>query len=68
MKQKIVATFFNTREKILTDNNPSETPWNFYNIDERGINIRIKPDCVIIDKDSENIHVLKSGEKIENIM
>jgi hypothetical protein len=62
-----VATFFNTRDKILTEINSSENPWNIFNIDEGGMYIRNKPDVAIMEKDSENIHVLKSGEKTENV-
>jgi hypothetical protein len=59
--------FFNTRDKILTEINPSENPWNIFNIDEGGMHIRNKPDVAIMEKVSENIHVLKSGEKTENV-
>jgi len=53
--------------KVATENNLSDTPGNICNIYESGIQINNKPDSVITDKGSKNVHVLTSGEKIKNV-
>jgi hypothetical protein len=53
--------------KVATESNLSDTPGNICNIDESGMQINNKPDAVITDKGSKNIHVLTSGEKSENV-
>jgi hypothetical protein len=53
MKQKHAATCFNTRENVVTENNPSVTPGNLFNIDEIGIHIHNQSDCIIIEKNSK---------------
>jgi hypothetical protein len=57
--------FFNVLEKVGTENNFSDTPGNIFNFDDSGIQINNKPDSVIAEKGSVNVHVLTLGEKSE---
>jgi len=61
------ATFFNMPENTATENNLSDTPGNILNTDKSGIQANNKPDSVITEKGSKNVHVLTSREKRENI-
>ena len=54
-------------EKVATENSPSATPGNTFNIDKCGIQINNKPDSVVKENGSEYVHVVKAGEKNENI-
>jgi hypothetical protein len=54
-------------EKLVTENNLSERPWNIFNTDESGIQANNKTESVITEKGSSNVHVLTSGEKSENV-
>jgi hypothetical protein len=50
MNRKTVRNiFFNKLEKVVTENNLSDTPGNIFNIDESGIQIKKKPDSAITD-------------------
>ena len=62
-----METFFSILEKVAPYNSFSYTPVDILNIDESGIQIINKPDSVITEQMSQNIHVLISGEKSENI-
>jgi len=61
------GTFFNMLEKVGTKNNFSDTPGNIFIFDDSGIQINNKPNSVIAEKRSINVHVLTLGEKSENI-
>ena len=65
--RNIIGTFFKMLGKVATENNLSDTPGNICNIYEDGMQIYNKPDSVITDKGSKNVHVLTSGEKSENV-
>jgi hypothetical protein len=67
MNWNTFGIFFNIMEKAATDTNLSDTRVNFFNIDEKGIQINNKRDSVIAEKGSKTVHVLTSGEKSENI-
>lgn len=66
MDQNIVLTLFNMLEKLGTKNNISDTHGNIWNIHKSSIQIN-KPDTVITEKGSRNVHVLTSREKSGNM-
>jgi len=53
-----IGTFFNMLEKVATENNPSGTPGNIFNIYWISILINTNPDFVITESSCYNI-----GEK-----
>jgi hypothetical protein len=62
-----VGRFFMTPKNVATERKLSDTTGNVFNIDLSGIQINNKPDCIIKENESKNIHVLSSGEKRANI-
>jgi len=54
-------------EKVGTENSFSGTPGNIFTFDDSGLQINNKPDSIITEKGSINVHVLTLGEKSENI-
>jgi hypothetical protein len=67
MDRKIVETFFNMMEKVVTENNVFDKPGNIFNVDQSGVQANNKPASVITGKVSKSVHVLTSGEKGENV-
>ena len=61
------GTFFNVLEKVGTENNFSDTPGDIFIFDDSGIQINNKPNSLIAEKGSINVHVLTLGKKSENI-
>ena len=55
--------FFKTLEIVGTESNLSNTIGNVFNIDLSGIHIINKPDSIITENESKNIHALSSGIK-----
>ena len=53
--------FCNKLEKVATENKLCNPPGNIVKIDENGKQINNKPDIVITEKWSKNIHLLTSG-------
>jgi len=54
MNRSTVGIFFNMLEKVATENNPSDTPGNIFNIDKSGTKIDKKPDPVMTYKSAKN--------------
>ena len=46
---------------------PFDTTGNIFDIESSDIQINNKPDSVITDSGSTNIHVLTTGQKFENV-
>ena len=55
MNHITVPTFYQTREKKVNKNKLLWLTWDIFNIDESGINVSNKPDCVIIENVSKMV-------------
>jgi hypothetical protein len=62
-----VGSFLNMLERVVTENNLSDTPGNIFNIDESGNQVNNKPDSSIREQGYANILVLPTGERSENL-
>jgi hypothetical protein len=67
MNPNTVGTYFNILEKVATKNNLSDTSGNIFSIVESFIKSNDKPDCVVTEKKSKNLHFVTPGGKSENI-
>ena len=57
MNRNSIGIFFNALEKVATENNPSYTTGNIFNIDKSGIKMYNKSDSLMTDKSAKKFVV-----------